>query len=63
MTKLCQNCSKQMTCKQFNQVENCNRFKSFLETKNYGEVKRIEKICTNDIKQRKQKIHIRKDVS
>ena len=40
---ICQNCAKQFMCENFKKVENCNRFKSFLQTKNYGEVKRIEK--------------------
>ena len=43
MTKLCQCCSKQYFCKLVNScsttVQSCSNFKSWRETKNYGEVK------------------------
>ena len=31
----------------------CNRFKSWIYTKNYGEVKKDGEICTNDTKERR----------
>ena len=45
MAKLCQNCCKQYTCKTTgqNQCESkCINFKSWIYTKNYGEVIRVE---------------------
>lgn len=45
----CQNCAKQYYCNMFNTVHSCSNFKSWIETKNYGEVKRIEN--TYDIKE------------
>lgn len=39
MTKLCQKCSKRFLCKEVDTKEECNNFKSWRETKNYGEVK------------------------
>ena len=39
MTKLCQCCSKRFFCKEVDTKEECNRFKSWIQTKNYGEVK------------------------
>lgn len=59
MTKLCQCCSKRYMCKEVDTKEECNRFKSWINVKNYGEVKRIEK-CTNDPR---REIHIREDIS
>lgn len=56
MTKLCQNCCKQYTCKTTgqNQCESkCINFKSWIYTKNYGEVKKDGEICTNDTKKRR----------
>lgn len=49
MTKLCQCCSKRYLCKEVDTKEECNKFKSWRETKNYGEVKRQkeEKITGN----------------
>ena len=44
----CQNCCKQYFCNR----KEC-KFKSWLETKNYGEVKRIEN--TYDIKETEQR--------
>lgn len=49
MTKLCQKCSKRYLCKEVDTKEECNKFKSWIQTNNYGEVKKIE-ICSNDIK-------------
>ena len=39
MTKLCQCCSKRYLCKEVDTKEECYKFKSWRETKNYGEVK------------------------
>ena len=39
MTKLCQCCCKRYLCKEVDTKEKCNKFKSWRETKNYGEVK------------------------
>ena len=39
MTNLCQKCSKRYLCKEVDTKEECNKFKSWRETKNYGEVK------------------------
>lgn len=39
MTKLCQKCSKRYLCKEVDTKEECYKFKSWRETKNYGEVK------------------------
>lgn len=50
MTKLCQCCSKRYLCKEVDTKEECNRFKSWIQTKNYGEVIRIEN--TKDIYKR-----------
>lgn len=38
MTKLCQNCARQFLCKDFKKIDNCNKFLSFIYTKNYGEI-------------------------
>ena len=42
MTKLCQKCSKRYLCKEADAKEECNRFKSWIQTKKYGEVKYIK---------------------
>ena len=42
MTKLCQNCAKRYFCKEVDTKEECNRFKSWIQTKSYGEVKYVE---------------------
>ena len=42
MTKLCQCCSKRYICKEADTKEECNRFKSWKKTKNYGEIKYIK---------------------
>ena len=42
MTNLCQKCSKRYLCKEVDTKEECNRFKSWLSTKNYGVPRRIE---------------------
>lgn len=42
MTKLCQCCSKRYFCKEVDTKDNCEEFVSWLETKNYGEPKRID---------------------
>lgn len=39
MTKLCQCCCKRFLCKEVDTKEKCNKFKSWVQTKNYGEVK------------------------
>lgn len=39
MTKICQRCSKRYFCKEVDTKEKCNNFKSWIQTKNYGEVK------------------------
>lgn len=39
MTKLCQKCSKRYFCKEVDKKEECNRFKSWINCKNYGEVR------------------------
>ena len=50
MTKLCQCCSKRYFCKEVDTKEECNKFKSWRETKNYGEVKYIKDMeVTNEI--------------
>ena len=42
MTKLCQKCSKRYFYKEVDTKEKCNRFKSWKNTKNYGEIKHIK---------------------
>lgn len=42
MTKLCQCCAKRYKCKEADTKVECNRFKSWLSTKNYGVPRRIE---------------------
>ena len=42
MTKICQCCSKRYLCKEVDTKEECNRFKSWKNTKNYGEIKHIK---------------------
>ena len=42
MNKLCQCCSKRYFCKGVDTKEECYRFKSWIQTKNYGEVKYIK---------------------
>ena len=42
MTKLCQCCSKRYLCKEVDTKEECYGFKSWRETKKYGEVRRYE---------------------
>lgn len=37
----CENCAKQYTCKTLGQYQ-CRSYRRWIETKNYGEVKRIE---------------------
>ena len=51
MTKLCQKCSKRYLCKEVDTKEECNRFKSWIQTKDYGEVHRVEDTKTNNNKQ------------
>lgn len=46
--KMCKNCAKQYFCNK----EKCN-FKSWIQTKNYGEVRKDGEICTNDTKERR----------
>lgn len=53
MNKLCQKCSKRYFCKEVDTKEECNRFKSWIQTKNYGEVRKDGEICTNDTKERR----------
>ena len=38
----CQNCARQFLCKDFKKIDSCNKFLSFIYTKNYGEVKHIK---------------------
>jgi hypothetical protein len=38
----CQNCCKQYFCENFKQKDDCEEIVSWLETKNYGEVKKLE---------------------
>jgi len=40
--KKCKNCCKQYFCENYKKINECKDFVSWLETKNYGEVKRIE---------------------
>ena len=42
MNKLCQCCSKRFFCKEVGTKKECNRFKSWIYTRNYGEVKHIK---------------------
>ena len=49
MNKLCQCCSKRYLCKEVDTKEECNRFKSWRETKNYGEIKQKEEENNNGI--------------
>ena len=42
MNKLCQCFCKRYFCKEVDTKEECNRFKSWRETKNYGEIKQKE---------------------
>ena len=44
----CKKCSKEMTCTK----EKCN-FKSWIYTKNYGEVRREEDVLTKNTEKRK----------
>lgn len=37
----CQNCAKQYFCKEYEEYHICEKFIDWLDTKNYGEVKRI----------------------
>lgn len=53
MTNLCQKCSKRYFCKEVDTKEECNKFRSWIYTKNYGEVKKDGEICTNDTKERR----------
>lgn len=39
MNYLCKKCAKQYFCKEVDTKEECNKFKGWRETKNYGEVK------------------------
>lgn len=50
MTKLCQCCCKRFFCKEVDTKEECNNFKSWIQTKNYGEVRIVGKIRTKNIK-------------
>lgn len=38
----CKKCARQFICEQFNTVQSCSQFKSFLEVKNYGKVEHIK---------------------
>ena len=38
----CKNCAKQYFCKEVDTKEECYKFKSWIQTKNYGEVKYIK---------------------
>ena len=38
----CKNCAKQYFCKKVDKKEECYKFKSWIQTKNYGEVKYIK---------------------
>lgn len=53
----CRNCCKQYFCELVNScsvtVQNCSHFKSWIQTKNYGEVRKVGEICTNDTKERR----------
>ena len=51
MTKLCQKCCKKYLCKEVDTKEQCNNFKKWIYTKNYGEVHRVENTKTNNHKQ------------
>ena len=42
MTKICQKCSKRYCCKEVDTKEECNKFKSWIQTKKNGEVKYIK---------------------
>ena len=42
MNYLCKKCAKQFFCKEVDTKEECNKFKSWRETKNYGEIKYIK---------------------
>lgn len=53
MTKLCQKCSKRFFCKEVDIKEECNRFKSWIQTKNYGEVRKV-----GDTRERKNRNNI-----
>lgn len=53
MTKLCQCCSKRYLCKEVDTKEECNRFKSWIQTKNYGEVRK-----DGDTRERKDRNNI-----
>jgi hypothetical protein len=44
MTKLCQCCSKIYLCKEVDTKEECNKFKSWIQTKNYGEINKKNEI-------------------
>ncbi len=56
--KMCKNCARQYFCKikdikQRLEPINCIDFKSWIQTKNYGEVRKDGEICTNDTKERR----------
>lgn len=53
MTKLCQCCCKRYNCKEVDIKEECNRFKSWIYTKNYGEVRK-----DGDTRERKDRNNI-----
>lgn len=42
MNYLCKKCAKQFLCKEVDTKEECNKFKSWRETKNGGEIKYIK---------------------
>ena len=46
--KMCKNCAKEMTCNK----ENC-KFKSWIQTKNYGVPRRIENVLSKNTEKRK----------
>lgn len=48
MDKRCCNCSRQFLCKDFKKLDDCNKFLSWIYTKNYGEVTKIK----NNIKEK-----------
>ena len=46
----CQICARQYLCENFKKIENCSNIIKFSNTKNYGEVKRIEDEMKEDEK-------------
>lgn len=42
ISKICKNCCKQYFCENFKKKDDCKNFVSWIETSNYGEVKRVE---------------------